>query len=428
MYRKTILPNSLRLLTQEMPHTKSVSICIFAGTGSRYEPERIGGVSHFIEHLLFRGTERRPASRDISESIEGVGGILNGGTDREATVYWAKSASSHFMSTLDTLCDMLLNSRFDPADIEKERQVIVEEIHMTEDQPDQKACQLIDTVLWPGHPLGRDIAGTEATVNATTRDDIMVYMAEHYRPDNIVVSVAGGLPHQAIIEAVTGQLGGWSARRQPFNRMEPFRSQQGQRIVIEPRVIEQDHFLLAMPALSLTDPRRYTESLLNVILGEGMSSRLFTEIRDRLGLAYAIHSYTDFLLDTGSLTVAASVDPDNLLQAVTAVITELELLKSTLTPHELVKAKELSKGRMALKLEDSRHVASWNGGQEIMTGEVLTPDEVINRIEAVTLDDLQSLAEELIQPEKFRLSVVGPVTDESPFHDLLRTTAIIQAQ
>ncbi len=420
MYRKTTLPNGLRLLTQEMPNTRSVSICIFIGTGSRYEPERLGGISHFIEHLLFRGTEKRPTSRDISESIEGIGGILNGGTDRETTIYWAKAASDHFLSTLDTLCDMLLHSRFDPADIEKERQVIVEEIHMTEDEPDQKACQLIDTVLWPDHPLGRDIAGTEQTVRAATRDDLLNYMAEHYLPGNTVVAIAGGIEHPAVLAAVTEKLGSWKPGMTGRPVFAPFETANGSRLIVQNREIEQDHFLMALPALSIADPRRYAESLLNVILGEGMSSRLFAEIRDKLGLAYAIHSYADFLQDTGALTVAASVDPSNLMKAMNAVVRELELLKTTLTPHELSKAKELSKGRLALRLEDSRHVASWLGGQEILTGEVLTPEEVIRRIDAVTLDDLKMLADELIGLDKLRLSVVGPVADEKPFRDLLQ--------
>ena len=419
MYRKTVLPNGLRLLSQEMPHTMSVSICLFVGTGSRYETEQLSGISHFIEHVLFRGTEKRPTSRAISESIEGIGGILNGGTDRETTVYWAKAPRDHFVSTLDTLSDMILNSKFDLSDIEKERQVIVEEIHMSEDQPDQKACQLIDTVLWPGHPLGRDIAGTEQTVGAINRDDMGKYMANHYLPENTVVAIAGGLAQKDIIAAVSDQLGGWEPGPNKTRPFVPFKGTDGKRLVIETRDIEQDHFLLALPALSIADPRRYTESLLNVILGEGMSSRLFSEIRDKMGLAYAIHSYAEFLKDTGAVTVAASVDPDNLMKALEAVIRELNLLKTTLTSHELAKAKELSKGRMALRLEDSRHVASWLGGQEILTGEVLTPEDVIRRIEAVTLSDLKDLADELIHEEKMRLSLVGPIADEQLFKDLL---------
>ncbi|APV45433.1 putative Zn-dependent peptidase [Dehalogenimonas formicexedens] len=419
MYRKTVLPNGLRLLSQEMPHTLSVSVCIFVGTGSRYELEPVSGISHFIEHCLFRGTEKRPTSRAISESIEGIGGILNEGTDRETTVYWAKAPRDHFVSTLDTLSDMLLHSKFDPSDIEKERQVIVEEIHMSEDQPDQKACQLIDTVLWPGHPLGRDIAGTEKSVGAITRDDMGTYMAEHYLPENTVVAIAGGVSEKDIVASIEQKLGNWQPGSRKTPPFSPFTGADGRRLVLETRDIEQDHFLLALPALSIADPRRYTESLLNVILGEGMSSRLFSEIRDKLGLAYAIHSYAEFLKDTGAVTVAASVDPDNLLKALEAVIKELNLLKTTLTAQELAKAKELSKGRLALRLEDSRHVASWLGGQEILTGEVLTPQDVIRRIEAVTLDDLRDLADELIREDKMRLSLVGPVADEKPFNHLI---------
>lgn len=422
MYRKTTLPNGLRILTQEMPHTHSVSICIFIGTGSRYEPDHLGGASHFIEHMLFRGTEKRRTAHDISESIEGVGGIMNGGTDRETTVFWSKTASSHFLSTLDTLTDMLLYSRFDPEDLEKERQVIIEEIHMTEDLPDQKVCQLVDTLIWPDHPLGRDIAGTSSTISALTRNNLLDFKADHYRPDNTVISIAGGLSHQEMIQAVEQQLSVWDSSR-PNCSYQPFTGSNARRIALEQRKIEQAHFNLAMPSLSVIDPRRYIQSLLNVILGEGMSSRLFTEIRDRLGLAYAIHSYADFLLDTGAMTVAASVAPAKLEQALIAVIDELEKAKSTITQRELDKARELSKGRMALRLEDSRHVASWLGGQEVLSGEILTPEEVFELLEKVTLTEVSELAEELFQPKNFRLAVVGPAADEEPLLDLLQTSA-----
>ncbi|ADJ26690.1 peptidase M16 domain protein [Dehalogenimonas lykanthroporepellens BL-DC-9] len=418
MYRKTTLPNGLRILTQEMPHTLSSSICVFVGTSSRYEPDNLGGVSHFIEHMLFRGTEKHRTAHDISEAIEGVGGIMNGGTDKESTVYWAKVASSHFMPTLDTLADMMLHSRFDPEDLERERQVIIEEIHMTEDQPDQKVCQLIDSILWPNHPLGRDIAGTESTIRDMGRADILNFMSGHYRPDNTVVSIAGGLTHEQMIKAVIDEFGEWESR-EPSCVFTGFTPNGGRRMIIEHRDIEQAYFQLAMPAMSTVDPRRYTQSLLNVILGEGMSSRLFTEIRDKLGLAYAIQSYADFLQDTGALTVAASVDTDNLEQAVAAVINELEKLKTTITRHELNKARELSKGRMALRLEDSRHVATWLGGQEILAGEILTPEEVITRLDKITLKDITDLAEEIIQADKFHLAVVGPVADETPLRHLL---------
>ena len=418
MYRKTTLPNGLRILTQEMPHTLSSSICVFVGTGSRYEPENLGGVSHFIEHMLFRGTEKHRTAHDISEAIEGFGGIMNGGTDKESTVYWAKVASSHFLSTLDTLADMVLHSRFDPEDLEKERQVIIEEIHMTEDQPDQKVCQLIDSILWPDHPLGRDIAGTDGTVRDMGRADILNFMSGHYRPDNVVVSIAGGLTHEQMIKAVIDEFGEWECRK-PACVFDGFTPNGGRRMIIEHRDIEQDHFQLAMPALSTVDPRRYAQSLLNVILGEGMSSRLFTEIRDKLGLAYSIQSYADFLRDTGALTVAASVDTDNLEQAVEAVITELDKLKTNVTRHELEKARELSKGRMALRLEDSRHVATWLGGQEILADEILAPEEVIARLDRITLEDLFEIAEEIIRQDRFHLAVVGPVADETPLLQLI---------
>jgi predicted Zn-dependent peptidase len=264
----------------------------------------------------------------------------------------------------------------------------------------------------------RLIAGTESTVRDMSRADILHFMAGHYRPDNTVVSIAGGMSHQQMIEAVDAQFGSWQSAK-PAADFEPFNNSGFERLVVEHRDIEQDHFQLAVPALSTVDPRRYTQSLLNVILGEGMSSRLFSEIRDKLGLAYAIQSYADFLLDTGALTVAASVDTDNLELAIGAVIKELEKLKTTITQHELDKARELSKGRMALRLEDSRHVATWLGGQEVLAGDIFTPEEIIARLDKVTLKDLAELAEEIIQTDKLHLAVVGPVADQKPLRQLI---------
>ncbi|MEE8618687.1 MAG: pitrilysin family protein, partial [Dehalococcoidales bacterium] len=302
MYQKTTLDNGLRIITATMPHTRSVSICIFIGVGSRYETEAEAGISHFIEHLCFKGTEKRPTSREISEAIEGVGGILNGGTDKELTLYWCKVAQPHFSLTLDVLADMLLHSKFDPVEIEKERQVIIEEINMSQDYPPQWVDMLIDQLLWPNHPLGRDIAGSKESVAAINRDKMLDYLQEQYLPNKTVVSIAGNMQHQEIVTAVSQSLGDWTSRQQPSG-YSAYEEQPSQQLHIETRDTEQAHLCLALPGLSLIHPKRCTLDLLNVILGEGTSSRLFTEIRDKLGLTYNIHSYTEHFLDSGSITV-----------------------------------------------------------------------------------------------------------------------------
>ncbi len=420
MYQKTTLDNGLRIISATMPHTFSVSIGFFIGVGSRYEPEAQAGISHFIEHMCFRGTSRRPTSREISEAIEGVGGILNGGTDKELTAYWCKVARPHFQLALDVVLDILLHSRFDPQDIEKERQVIIEEINMIKDSPSQQVDMLIDELLWPNHPLGRDIAGSKESVTAITRDLILNYLTQHYQPNNVVIAIAGNIQHQGVVTAINQTLGSWT-NPQPPSEYLAYIEQHNPRLRIETRDTEQAHLCLALPGLPLLHPQRFTLDLLNVILGEGMSSRLFTEIRDKLGLAYHINSYVEHFLDSGSLTVYAGVEPKNLRVAVEAILEQLYQLKQQPAPEpELSKAKELAKGRLLLRMEDSRSVAAWMGGQEILTGRILKVEQVISLIDAITAEEIKQIADELLTGDQLRLAVVGPITADEPLAELLK--------
>ncbi len=419
MYQKATLDNGLRVITVTMPHTHSVSICIFIGVGSRYETEAEAGVSHFIEHLLFKGTAKRATARAISEAIEGVGGILNGGTDKELTLYWCKVAQPHFEQALDVLADMLLHSKFDPQDIEKERQVIIEEINMSKDSPAQRVDMLIDGLLWSKHPLGRDIAGSKESVAAITRDTMLDYRQGQYLPNNTVVTIAGNIEHQQMVTAVSQALGHWTNQRER-SAYSAYKEQPAQRLHVETKDTEQAHLCLALPGLSLFHPSRFTLDLLNVILGGGMGSRLFTEIRDKLGLAYSIHSYVEHFLDSGSVTVSAGVEPKNLLTVIKAILEQLSLLRETVPESELSKAKELSKGRLLLGMEDSRNVAGWVGGQEILTERILSIDQVVSIIDAITADKLKQLARELLVGSQLRLAVVGRVAEDEPLEELLK--------
>ena len=419
MYQKTTLDNGLRLVTSTMPHTRSVCIGLFIGTGSRYESDAEAGTSHFIEHLLFKGSEKRPTPGEISAAIEGVGGILNGGTDKELTVYWCKIAQDHFPLALDVLTDMLLHPRFDPQEITKERQVIIEEINMCKDSPSQEANMLIDGLLWPGHPLGRDIAGSKETVAAITREAMLDYLDRQYQPDNTVVAIAGNIRHQKAVNSVSRVMDSWASRK-PRTGYSTYQPAPAQQVKIEKRDIEQAHLCLALPGLPLLHPQRFKLDLLNVILGQGMSSRLFTEIRDRLGLAYSIHSYAEHFLDSGSLTIYAGVDTKNLATAIKAILEQLNQLKETVPEAELSRARELSRGRLLLRMEDSHNVAGWLGGQEALTKRVLTTEEVTAIIDAITAEELEQLARELIEGKSLRLAVVGPVAEDEPLEELLR--------
>jgi predicted Zn-dependent peptidase len=419
LYQKTTLENGLRILTSSMPHTHSVCIAVFVGVGSRYESALEAGTSHFIEHLCFRGTPQRPTARDISEAIEGVGGILNGATDKELTFYWAKVTRDHFHTAAEVLVNMLLNSKFNPEDIEKERQVIVEEINMCKDSPSQQVGLLIDELLWPEHPLGRDIAGTKESMAGINREMLLNFLKTKYAPENIVISVTGNIQLEDVLTVFKKLLGNWS-NPQPPSAFTSYQAQAIKRLKIEKRTTEQVHLCLAVPGVSLSDPQRFPLDLLNVILGEGMSSRLFSEIRDKMGLAYSINSYVEHFLDTGALTVCASVDPKNLLQAVAAILDQLEQLKIGIPESEIKKAQEISKGRLLLRMEDSRNVAGWLGGQEMLLNHILSLEEIISIIDSIGVEQLHKIARELISLDKVRLAVVGPVTDSRPLKKLLK--------
>lgn len=419
MYQKTILENGLRLITATMPHTRSVSLCFFIGVGSRYETETQAGISHFIEHLCFKGTPKRATANEICSAIEGVGGILNAGTDKELTIYWAKVAQPHFTLALDVLADFLLNAKFDPVDIERERQVIIEEIHMSKDAPSQQVNMLIDELLWPGHPLGRDIAGSKESIIAINREMILEYVKNQYQPENTVVAIAGNIQHQEAVDTVRQAVASWT-NRQPHLGYTAYQEQQNPRLKTIRRDIEQAHLCLALPGLSLFHPQRFTLDLLNVILGEGMSSRLFAEIRDKLGLAYSIHSSVDHFLDSGSVTVYAGVEPKNLTVAIKTILEQLNQLKEPIPESEISKAKELSKGRLLLRMEDSRSVAGWAGGQEVLTGHILSTDQVVSIIDAITADELKELAQKLLVGDGLRLAVVGPVAEDGTLAGLLK--------
>jgi len=402
-----------------MPHSRSVCLAIFIGAGSCYEIGEEAGVSHFAEHLYFKGTQQRPTAKEVSQDIESVGGIINGSTDKELTVFWCKVASSHFPIALDVLSDLLLNSRFDGKDIEQERQIIIEEINMNLDLPQRRVNMLIDELLWPKQPLGREVAGNKETVASITRKQILDYIARRYLPNNAVVSIAGDIQHEEAIAQIKPLFSKWAAGELSTG-YSTYDEQTEARLHVEPRDSEQAHLCFAVHGFSHSHPQRFALDLLNTALGGGMSSRLFTEIRENRGLAYDIHSYTDHFLDSGSLTIYAGVDPRKLETAVAAILEELSKLKQGITSDELSRAKELSKGRLQLRLEDSQNMALWLGSQEILRQHILDIDDVIAIVDAITTDDLRRVAEELLTDDNLNLAIVGPAKEEEALLELLR--------
>lgn len=424
-YDRVVLPSGVRVLTSTMPHTRSVTVGLYFGTGARYESAEQCGVSHFIEHMLFKGCASYPTAEQISETIESVGGVLNAATEKEVTVYWAKVASRHAALAFDLLCDMVQTPVLDPEEIEKEKRVVIDELNSYIDSPSDWVQVLFDDLIWPDQPLGRETVGTRETISAFAREHLRDYVREHYTSRNLVVAVAGDISHESAVAEIKARVGS-NGRAAP--QWEPATEATGQpRVRLEHKATEQAYLSLGGRALAHRDPDRFALGLTNVVLGEGMSSRLFLEVRERQGLAYDVHSFPVSFHDTGALLVSAGVDPGQLPRALAAVLAEVDRLRQhPVSATELRKAKEFRKGRLLLRLEDSQSVAGWYAGQELLTSEILTVDDVVERIEAVTPDDVLRVAQRVFGASWLNLAVIAPFPDgeraraERQFLSLLR--------
>lgn len=411
MYARATLSNGVRILTSTVPYVRSVSIGFFFGVGSRYERADQSGVSHFIEHMLFKGSQRYPTARVISESIEGVGGILDAATDKELTVFSAKIASAQFDLAFDLLADMVRHPILDPKELRKERRVIIEELSMYRDSPQEWVSVIGDETVWPDLPLGREVAGTRDTVSAITCEDMETYRTTHYVPGNLVLGVVGDVEQSRVVDAAERLLGDWERRPVPLWEPCP-RPLDVPRVRLEHRKTEQTNVCLYAAGLAHKDPDNYALGLLNAILGDGMASRLFLEVREQQGLAYDVSSSPVNYHDTGAFVIYAGVEPGRTVPALGAILGELRRLREEpVEDAELGRAKEYTKGRLALRLEDTSSVASWLGVQETLIGEVRELDETLARFDAVTAEDIQRLARTLFTDEQLRLAIIGPHKD-----------------
>ncbi len=398
---------------------QSVSIGVFVGIGSRYENQAESGISHFIEHLLFKGTAQHPTARLIAEAIEGVGGLSNAYTGQEATVYYAKVAASQIETALNFLVNLVKNPLLKPQDFEKERMVIGEEINMVYDDPDSWLNILIDELIWPEHPLGQSVVGTHQSLAGIDHQTLVSFFKKSYHPSNILITVGGAFQPNEIIAQITSLLGDWQTQSKPTFEPAP-KPKTRPTCLIEDRPIEQGHLCLALPGLSRTHPDRYALSVLNTLLGDGMSSRLFLNIREDKGLAYAVDSGLNYLQDTGSLVVYAGVDPKRAPEALQAILTELELLRDKAVPaKELHKVKEYLKGRLVLGLEDSYSQAAWVAYQALFTDVIRSPEDVLKAYDAVTIEEVQTVAQKVINPTAYNLAAVGPFGQGKTLSDLI---------
>jgi predicted Zn-dependent peptidase len=417
-YERQTLPNGLRLLTAPMPSAQSVSCFLMFAAGSRYETRETNGIAHFSEHMFFKGTERRPTARDIAGEVDAIGGEFNAFTSKEYTGYYVKCAAEHRDVALDVLVDMMRNSKFDAAEIDREKGVIIEEMNMYYDTPRDFIDGVYEELVYGDHPLGWDIIGRKETVKSATRDTFLDYLGRWYRPSRMVVGV-GGRIGEGLVERVADLLG--DLEDAPTGSPLPaLPSPNGARVRVHTKQSDQAHICLGVRSRPLVDPDRYVLMVLSTVLGGGMSSRLFTEVRERRGLAYYVFATNHAYTDAGSLYTQAGVDIDRIDEAVGTVAAELgKIAAETVPEDELRKAKNFSKGRFVLQIESPHGLIMFGLRREVLEGSASEPEEVLAGIEAVTAEDVRRVAQELIAGEALRLAVIGPFEDADRFEQLL---------
>lgn len=407
MFQRTELPRGPRVISARLPGARSVSIAAYVLAGSRLESAEESGVAHFMEHLTFKGTAAYPSSRAISEAVEGVGGSANAATDRESTVYWARVPRREATTAMNVLGQLVVRPRLDELDIDHERTVIVEEIRSYLDDPADYAQILIQQAVFGDGPLGREICGDESGIRAMPSATIRRFWDVMYRPANTVVAVAGDIDHQEAVELAGTAFGGGNGVVPPFEPAPELPA--GPRVLTGRRDTSQAQLSIAVPALRRDHPDSWALAVLNAILGDGMSSRLFLSLREARALAYDVSSGIVEYADTGALEISAGVDPDALPEAIETILEELSRLRDEAVPaDELEKARAYLNGGLELRMDETRNLASWIGGQEALHDRVYTLDEALEAVDAVTIDDVARLATELFRDDRLRMAVVAP--------------------
>jgi len=409
-FAETRLPNGIRVATSAMPNIESVAIGVWVGVGGRYEDKRISGVSHFIEHLLFKGTKSRSA-KEISQAIEGRGGYFNAFTQEESTCYYARISAEHSTNVLEILSDMYLNPRFAAEEIDKERGVITEEIMMYKDQPQQLVQEVLGELLWVDHPLGRPLIGTTDTVSRMKREQILAFKRSKYVTKNTLVVFAGKVDHDRCAKQVARILGKVPKTGGP--RYAPVSRAIGQRhTLVMAKNIEQTHVALGFRVFGRHDKRRYALKMLSIILGENMSSRLFQVVRERHGLAYSIHSSAQLFEETGVLDVQAGVDRDRIPKAIELTLGELARIKDKLVSEsELRRAKDYAIGQMRIGLESTSNQMMWVGENIMSYDRFIQPEEVLGKVEAVTREDIHRVAQDVFHRSNLSVAMITPNGD-----------------
>jgi len=418
-YQRWELPNRLRVITVPMEGISSATVLVLVGAGSRYESKNKAGLSHFLEHMIFKGTQKRPTAFEISSLVDSVGAENNAYTSKDQTGFYIKVDQKHLELAFDVLSDTLLNSLFKTEEIDRERGTIIEEINMYEDTPRFKIDDVFYELLYDQTPLGWSVAGYKETVANIKRKDFLDYTQRFYHGQNMVLAVAGRVNSQDVQTLAEKYFGAFS-RGERLLPQKIVLAQNQPRVKLFQKKTDQAHLYLGFPAFSFSDPDRYVLNVLHAILGGGMSSRLFIEVRERRGLAYYVHTNVDLFEDTGVFNVAAGLNLNKIDEAVKIVLAELEKIKAgEIKESELARAKEFLQGRMTLSLESSRAMADWYAERELLQGKIETPPEFFKQVEKVTLQDLQRVAKRVFAPKKRNLAIIGPYENQEKFLKLL---------
>ncbi len=420
MYKKSVLDNGLKVIIAPMKGTRAVTVLILVGTGSRYESEQLNGISHFLEHMFFRGTSKRASAKIISETIDRVGGELNAYTSEESTGFFIHLASPHLELALDVLSDMLLNSKFEREEIEKEKGVILEEINMHQDKPDVQVANIYKSLLYGNQPLGWEVIGKKDLIKNIDREKLLAYREKNFPPNNTVISIAGDVQHGKTSALVKKYWGRWKNRKRP-SYLPLEEKQTVPATNLQYRKTDQAYLCLGVRTFAYEHPDYYVLRVLNMILGGMISSRLFVRLREEEGIVYSVDSLRESYLDGGNLRVNAGVEISKTETAVIAILEEFKKMRQEIVVgEELQRAKEYLKGRLALELELSPGVAGFLGHQELLLGKIKLPEEQIKEIEKVTSRAIKRVAQEIFIKEHLNLAVVGPFRDKEKFLKLLK--------
>lgn len=419
----TKLASGLRVLTVPLPSLESATVTVWVKTGSRNEEVRVNGISHFLEHMTFKGSKKRPSAREISEAVDAIGGEFNASTSKEWTNFYIKARSGNLETAFDVLSDMVLNPLLKEEEIEREKGIIIEEIAMYEDTPMYRIGDIFEQLIFDGSSLGWDIAGTAKSVRATEKEDFERYRKMHYYPENILLTIAGGVKEKEVLDLAERYFSTLSAKDSPFKGQVYKGKQSKPQLKLYSKKKEQAHFILGFRGNRMGDSNRFVDAVLSSVLGGGMSSRLFIEVRERRGLAYAVKNDAEKLTDTGYIGTYAGVDVKKAEESIKVVLDQhygLAEKRYKIFDKELRKAKEYLKGHLALSLEDTHSVSHFFGLRELLLGRVETPDEVFKGIDEVTVDEVYEEAKKLFTPRGLNLAIIGPYNDQGKFEKLLK--------